>query len=86
MIVIMLMMFGSAMPALLAFPSERPIFLREYSTNHYSVISYFISKLTMECVVTLIQSTILVRRCSLLLTYLLCCMMPDARVWSTPCY
>ena len=45
-------MFGTAQPALLAFPEERPVFLREYSTNHYSVVSYFISRLTMEAVIT----------------------------------
>lgn len=61
MIVLMLTMFGSAVPALLAFPSERPVFLREYSTNHYSVFSYFVSKLTMEALLTLAQSTLLVR-------------------------
>jgi ABC-2 type transporter len=45
-------MFGTAQPALLAFPEERPVFLREYSTNHYSVVSYFISRLTMEATIT----------------------------------
>ena len=45
-------MFGTAQPALLAFPSERPVFLREYSTNHYSVLPYFLSRLTMELVIT----------------------------------
>lgn len=45
-------MFGTAQPALLAFPAERPVFLREYSTNHYSVLPYFLSKLVMEVVVT----------------------------------
>ena len=29
-------MFGTAQPALFAIPEERPIFLREYSTSHYS--------------------------------------------------
>jgi ABC-type multidrug transport system ATPase subunit/ABC-type multidrug transport system permease subunit len=48
-------MFGTAQPALLAFPSERPVFLREYSTNHYGVASYFISKLTMEATLTALQ-------------------------------
>ena len=48
-------MFGTAQPALLAFPDERPVFLREYSTNHYSVIAYFLSRLTMEAVVTAAQ-------------------------------
>lgn len=42
LLMVMLMgMFGTAQQALLAFPQERPIFLREYSTNHYSVLSYF---------------------------------------------
>ena len=31
------------------------MFLREYSTDHYSVVSYFLSRLTVELVVTLIQ-------------------------------
>eukprot|EP00980_Cylindrotheca_fusiformis_P022378 scaffold9262_cov107-Cylindrotheca_fusiformis.AAC.7 len=48
-------MFGTAQPALLAFPAERPVFLREYSTNHYSVLSYFLSKFTMEAVITALQ-------------------------------
>jgi len=30
-------------------------FLREYSTNHYSVISYFISRFTMEALITAMQ-------------------------------
>lgn len=41
-------MFGQAQGALMAFPSERPLFLREYSTNHYGVVPYFISKLGTE--------------------------------------
>lgn len=45
-------MFGTAEPALLSFPSERPVFLREYSTNHYSVLAYFFSRLTVEAVIT----------------------------------
>ena len=56
LIMIQLMsMFGTAQPALLAFPSERPVFLREYSTNHYSVLSYFVARLTMEAVITFLQ-------------------------------
>jgi len=50
--VLMMSMFGTAQPALLAFPDERPVFLREYSTDHYSVLSYFCARLTMEAVVT----------------------------------
>jgi ABC-type multidrug transport system permease subunit len=59
-------MFGTAQPALLAFPEERPVFLREYSTNHYSVVSYFVSRLTMEAFITALQ--ILVQ---MLITYFL---------------
>lgn len=50
--VLLMSMFGTAQPALLSFPAERPVFLREYSTNHYSVVSYFISRLTIEAVLT----------------------------------
>jgi hypothetical protein len=48
-------MFGTAQPALLAFPEERPVFLREYSTNHYSVFSYFMSRFTVEASITALQ-------------------------------
>eukprot|EP00980_Cylindrotheca_fusiformis_P027773 scaffold22559_cov111-Cylindrotheca_fusiformis.AAC.12 len=53
--VVIMSMLGTAQPALLAFPEERPVFLREYSTNHYSVLSYFLSKLTMEAILTALQ-------------------------------
>ena len=53
--VMMMAMFGTAQPALLAFPEERPVFLREYSTNHYSVGAYFVSRLTMEAMITGMQ-------------------------------
>jgi ABC-type multidrug transport system permease subunit len=53
--VMLLSMFGSAQPALLSFPSERPVFLREYSTSHYSVGSYFLSRFTMEALLTGLQ-------------------------------
>lgn len=56
LIMVLLMgMFGTAQPALISFPSERPVFLREYSTNHYSVVSYFMSRLTMEAFITALQ-------------------------------
>jgi len=56
LIMVLLMgMFGTAQPALLGFPAERPVFLREYSTNHYSVVSYFVSRLTMEAFLTALQ-------------------------------
>ena len=64
--VLLMSMFGTAQPALLAFPEERPVFLREYSTNHYSVISYFLSRLTMEAFITALQILVQV-----LITYFL---------------
>ena len=54
-------MVGCAQPALLAFPSERPVFVREYSTNHYSVLSYFLSRFIIEAVVTALQVFKIVR-------------------------
>jgi ABC-type multidrug transport system permease subunit len=56
--------FSTAVPSLVAFPEERPIFIREYSTNHYSVAAYFLAKLVMEAVVTAVQVTV-----SLTITY-----------------
>jgi len=53
-------MFGTAQASLLAFPQERPIFLREYSTNHYSAVSYFLSRLTVEVLVTALQMLLMV--------------------------
>jgi hypothetical protein len=51
----MMSMFGTAMPTLLSFPEERPVFLREYSTNHYGVVAYFMSRLATEAVITFLQ-------------------------------
>ena len=48
-------MFGSAQPTLLEFPSERPIFIREYATGTYGVVAYTIGKLTMEIPMLLVQ-------------------------------
>ena len=59
--VALMSMFGTAQPALLSFPEERPVFLREYSTNHYSVVSYFVSRLTMEATITGAQILVQVR-------------------------
>jgi hypothetical protein len=53
--VLMMGMMGTAQPALLAFPDERPVFLREYSTNHYSVVAYFVGRLTIEALLTAVQ-------------------------------
>jgi ABC-type multidrug transport system permease subunit len=48
-------MFGSGQPTLLEFPSERPMFMREYSTGTYSVITYSLSKLAMELPLLFVQ-------------------------------
>jgi len=51
--------FGAAQPLLLSFPLERPVFLREYSSNMYSCVAYFVSKTCVEVVVTFLQVTVL---------------------------
>jgi hypothetical protein len=50
--------FSTALPSLVSFPDERPVFLREYSTNHYSVVSYFASRLSIELAVNAVQVTV----------------------------
>lgn len=46
------MMVVTSQSVLMTFPAERPIFLREYTTDHYTVASYFTSRLAMEVLVT----------------------------------
>merc|ERR1712194_255474 len=41
-------MFGASQPLLLQFPSERPIFLREYAANMYGCVPYFLAKTIVE--------------------------------------
>ena len=53
--VLMSAMLGTALPALIVFPAERPVFIREYSTNHYQIVPYFVAKLAMEAFLTGIQ-------------------------------
>jgi hypothetical protein len=53
-------LFGAAQPTLLNFPLERPVFLREYSSQMYSIWSYFLSKTIVEMIVSSVQVTILV--------------------------
>ena len=43
-------MMGQCQSALTIFASERPLFLREYSTDHYSIAPYFLSHLATEAV------------------------------------
>jgi len=56
--------FSTVLPSLVTFPEERPVFVREYSTNHYSVAAYFASRFAMELLVTAVQVSL-----SSLLTY-----------------
>lgn len=51
-------MFGTAQPTMLAFPYERPMFLREYSTGTYSATSYFLSKTLVELPMAFLQNLV----------------------------
>lgn len=55
MVTLMTNMVGTTMPSLVQFPMERPVFLREYSTDHYGVASYFFSRLASELIVLFVQ-------------------------------
>lgn len=48
-------MFGSAQPTLFAIADQCPAFLREYSTNHYGILAYILSRLTMEALLSFLQ-------------------------------
>eukprot|EP00041_Stephanoeca_diplocostata_P023398 m.574731 g.574731 ORF g.574731 m.574731 type:complete len:761 (+) comp22282_c0_seq4:105-2387(+) len=52
------LMFGAAQPTLLAFPLERPTFLREYGTATYGVSAYFLSKTIVEMLLTFLTSCV----------------------------
>ena len=41
-------MFECVQPAILSFPAERPVFLREYASQMYGVVPYFLSKTVRE--------------------------------------
>eukprot|EP00428_Durinskia_dybowskii_P079522 CAMPEP_0170435268 /NCGR_PEP_ID=MMETSP0117_2-20130122/43508_1 /TAXON_ID=400756 /ORGANISM="Durinskia baltica, Strain CSIRO CS-38" /LENGTH=533 /DNA_ID=CAMNT_0010695207 /DNA_START=62 /DNA_END=1660 /DNA_ORIENTATION=- len=55
MMAIIYSMFGSAQPIMLAFPFERPMFMREYTTGTYTTTAYLMSKLLVEVPVTIVQ-------------------------------
>ena len=73
--------FSTALPSLVAFPEERPVFIREYSTNHYGVTAYFASRLTVEAVVTAGQVCL-----STVLTYFLIGFSASFGVFWAVCY
>jgi hypothetical protein len=47
MVLLLSMLSTAQQPALMAFPQERSVFLREYSTDHYSVRAYFVCRFTL---------------------------------------
>jgi ABC-type multidrug transport system ATPase subunit/ABC-type multidrug transport system permease subunit len=59
---LMAVMMGQSQNALMIFSGERPLFMREYSTNHYTIGPYFFSKLVSEalqsCVAMMVQALI----------------------------
>jgi hypothetical protein len=48
-------MFGTGISILLEFPTERPVFLREYTTDHYHIGAYIFAKFVMEAVLTFLK-------------------------------
>jgi len=52
-------MMGAAQPTILTFPSERPVFLREYAAKQYGVIQYFVSKSIVELPVVFLTSVVM---------------------------
>lgn len=50
---------GQSQTALLIFSSERPVFLREYATNHYTILPYFLSKLVAEALQSFVAMVVL---------------------------
>eukprot|EP00659_Diplonema_papillatum_P002331 gene2331-3611_t len=61
-------LFLSAQPMLLVFPTERPVFMREYATGTYATIPYFVSKTLIEIPASLLQT---------LVQYVVCYFMLD---------
>jgi len=51
-------MMGAAQPVLLTFPSERPVFLREYAANQYGAVPYFVAKTLVELPVILMAALV----------------------------
>ena len=51
-------MFANVQPILIAFPKERPIFIREYSGGSYSAAVYFLCKSLVEIPLLAVQSAL----------------------------
>jgi len=58
---------GQAQSSLVIFAAERPLFLREYATKHYSILPYFVSHLTTEA----FQCFVAIMAQSLILYYMI---------------
>jgi hypothetical protein len=63
-VILTMALLASGQATLLTFPDERPIFIREYSTNHYQVPAYFASRLVVEAMLVAAQTFVSVRTCS----------------------
>jgi ABC-type multidrug transport system ATPase subunit len=51
-------MFGAGQPALFGILEDRPIFLREYATHHYSMGPYFAARFTIELILSFFQTLV----------------------------
>lgn len=49
-------MFSASQPTILSFPLERSVFLREYSSNMYGTLAYFLSKMFVEVPLGAVQA------------------------------
>lgn len=58
---LMAVMMGQSQNALQIFSAERPLFMREYSTNHYTILPYFMSKLMAEAIQSFVAMMVQVR-------------------------
>merc|ERR1712232_1275053 len=56
-------LMGQSNTAVAVFARDRPLFLREYSTDHYNIVPYFLSKLGSEAfnsIVAILAQTLVV--------------------------
>lgn len=60
MVILITCMMSAVQLAMFVYPEQRPIFLREYSTNHYSVFSYLMAHLTFEAILVALKVLIVV--------------------------
>jgi len=61
--VAMVSMFSASQPTILAFPLERPVFLREHSSGTYDVLPYYLSKILLEVPLVFVQSLLTLSLC-----------------------